>query len=94
MPVEPGAFSVHISDPLCPWNEGTYLFESSEGTFQVSKHGEAECELSIQALSALLYGTHDPETFALRGWGNPTPALQQRMRQMFPPLLPDLHERF
>jgi predicted acetyltransferase len=92
--VGPGSFSAHISDHQCPWNEGNYRFENAEGTLKISKSDEAECELSIQALSTLIFGTHDPEIFAFRDWGNPTLALQERLRLMFPPQLPYLHERF
>jgi hypothetical protein len=45
-------------------------------------------------LTALVYGTHDPDDFAIRGWGDPSPAVQAAMRGVFPPLVPHLHERF
>jgi hypothetical protein len=56
--------------------------------------GDADCNLTIQALAALVYGTHDPEDFAIRGWGNPSPEVQAVMREMFPPMQPHLHEYF
>jgi predicted acetyltransferase len=90
----PGAFSAQITDPQCPWNEGSYRFATIDGTLQVQPTQEAECHLTIQGLTALVYGTHDPETFAIRGWGNPTPELQDTMRAIFPPMLPYLHEAF
>jgi predicted acetyltransferase len=94
MPVGPGRFSARIVDPLCPWNEGLWRFESSDGALQVMRADEADCDLSIQALTALVYGTHDPDDFAIRGWGNPSPAAQAIMRAMFPPMTPYLHEYF
>ncbi len=92
MGVGEGSFTAQISDPLCPWNEGVWQFESANGVLAVSKGGSAECELNINALSALFYGTHDPGDFALRDWGNPTQELRSTMRRMFPAKLPYLHE--
>jgi len=92
MGVGEGSFTAQLSDPLCPWNEGVWQFESANGVLAVSKGGSAECELNINALSALFYGTHDPGDFALRDWGNPTQELRSTMRRMFPAKLPYLHE--
>ncbi|GHO57382.1 GNAT family N-acetyltransferase [Ktedonobacter robiniae] len=89
-----GEFSAHISDPICPWNNDTYHFACLDGTLQVSITTLADCQLTIQGLTALVYGTHDPETFALREWGDPSPELQARMRAMFPPQLPYLYSRY
>jgi hypothetical protein len=61
---------------------------------QVTRADEADCILSIQALTALVYGTHDPDDFAIRGWGNLSPAVQAIMRAMFHPMTSYLHEYF
>lgn len=89
-----GSFSARITDPLCPFNEGQWKFEAMGGRLQVSKAVEADCELTIQGLTALVFGTHDPQDFPLRGWGNPTPEIQVMMRAMFTRLTPYLHEYF
>lgn len=89
-----GSFSAHITDPICPFNEGKWRFESVDGRLQVSKTEDADCELTIQGLTALIFGTHNPQDFPLRGWGNPNMKIQARMRQMFPPRTPFLHENF
>jgi predicted acetyltransferase len=94
MQVGPGRFSFRLSDPLCPWNQGDWEFRSIDGALQVGPTEGADCDLSIQGLSALVYGTHDPADFAIRGWGKPTPELQMTMRGMFPPKLPFIHEFF
>ncbi|QBD80358.1 GNAT family N-acetyltransferase [Ktedonosporobacter rubrisoli] len=94
MQVGTGSFATRVVDPHCPWNEDCYRFESQDGLLQVSRCAEADCTLSIQAISALIYGTHDPESFAIRGWGNPSAELQSTLRSMFPPLLPYLYETF
>ncbi len=90
----PGQFSAYVNDVQCPWNSGSYRFETVDGLLHISQSSKTDCHLSIQALSALVYGTHDPETFALREWGNPTPEIQASMRSMFPSALPYLYETF
>jgi predicted acetyltransferase len=94
MQTGPGRVAVRIDDPLCPWNEGAWQLETAGGALQVARAREADCNLSIQGLSALIYGTHDPGDFAIRGWGNPPAAVQARLRAMFPPRVPFLHEYF
>jgi hypothetical protein len=102
MAVGPGCFTAHISDPLCPWNEGAWRFESANGESansvlrveRVAAGEPSDCRLTIQGLTGLVYGTHDPGDFAIRGWGDPAPAVQAMMRAMFPAMIPHLHERF
>lgn len=94
MQTGPGRFTARISDPLCAWNEGCFAFETVEGVLHVSPADEADCDLGIQALSALVFGTHDPGDLVYRGWGNPSPETQAVMRVMFPRKLPYLHEGF
>jgi len=94
MNVGKGSFSAQVIDPLCPWNEGAWKFESSSGKLQVKKTLKAECQLTVQGLTALIAGSHDPQDFPLRGWGNPNPALQSTMREMFPGMSPFIHENF
>ncbi len=89
-----GRFTARISDPLCPWNDGAWQFEGADGALQVTHGGQPDCDLTIQGLTALVYGTHDPDNFAIRGWGDPSPAVQAAMRGVFPPMVPYLHERF
>jgi predicted acetyltransferase len=89
-----GSFSFQLSDPQCPWNQGIWEFESIGGLLQVRAGKRADCDLSIQGLSALVYGTHDPGDFRLRGWGNPSNEVQATMRAMFPARLPHIHEFF
>jgi hypothetical protein len=89
-----GRFSAKVIDPLCPWNEGRWQFKSSGGSLHVAKSSKADCELTIQGLSALIAGTRDPQDFPLRRWGNPEVKTQAIMREMFPRLIPFLHENF
>lgn len=94
MQVGPGCFTAHITDPICPWNEGVWRFEAHNGVLQVGQGDLPDCDLDIQGVTALVYGTHDPDDFTLRGWGNPPPDVQTAMRAIFPRLVPHLHERF
>ena len=91
----PGEFTARIEDPFCPWNQGAWHFAAQDGLLHVRPaQGAPECTLTIQALSTLIYGTHDPADFRWRGWGNPAPELQVVLRTMFPPRLPYVHEMF
>ncbi len=94
MQVGEGAFSAHISDPICPWNEAGWHFEGSGGRLQVSRSTQVDCELTIQGLSSLILGVHDPQDFNYRGWGNPDRTIQSSMQRMFPKMCPFMHEMF
>jgi predicted acetyltransferase len=94
MSVGKGTFSAKIIDPLCPWNEGVWEFESIDGCLQVMKATKSDCELTIQALTALIAGTRNPQDFPILGWGNPNHELQTVLRNLFPAVRPYLHENF
>jgi predicted acetyltransferase len=89
-----GSFTAVIDDPLCDWNEKAFSFSSDNGRLVVEQVGRASSSLRIQALSALVYGTHDPADFNVLGWGDPSPDLQAEMRRMFSRKRPYLHEKF
>lgn len=94
LPVGPASFAAHVTDPLCPWNEGPWQFEALDGRLAVRRSASAPCRLGIQGLSALVYGTNDPGDFAWRGWGDPQPPVQAAMRALFPRQQPYLCEYF
>ena len=94
MQVGPGSFSARISDPFCPWNEGSWKFYEAAGMLHITPSNEADCELTIQGLSALVYGVADPADFAIRDWGSPSASLQVILRSMFSVRLPYLHEYY
>jgi predicted acetyltransferase len=89
-----GVFSARVIDPLCPWNEGPWHFEGRDGNLAVSKTSQADCELTIQGLSALVAGTRVPQDLPLRGWGNPDSKTQAAMEETFPRMTPFMHENF
>jgi len=94
MNVGGGRFSARIIDPLCPWNEGSWHFESCDGKLKASKTSTADCELTIQGLTALIAGTHDPQDIPLHGWGDLNPAIRLILCEMFPRMHPFMHESF
>jgi predicted acetyltransferase len=94
MQVGKGSFSAKIIDPVCPWNEGAWHFESVGGSLVISRSRDTDLELTIQGLSALVSGIPDPQDFSLRGWGNPDPHQITSLRAMFPPMRPFMHEIF
>jgi predicted acetyltransferase len=94
MNVGKGSFNAKVVDPLCPWNEGIWRFESEDGNLQVSKASKANCELTIQGLSALIAGTRAPADFPLIGWGANDATIQSVQRTMFPAERPYMHENF
>jgi predicted acetyltransferase len=94
MPVGEGSFSARIIDPLCPWNDGVWEFTSKQGSLEVTESQFAACELTIQGLTSLIIGVHDPQDFSLRGWGNPGEGTQAVLSKMFPRMNPYMHEYF
>jgi predicted acetyltransferase len=85
-----GEINVRIADPSAPWNEGVWQLRSNNGLLSIEPGDQAECELSIHGLTALIYGVYDPREFQYRGWGNPTEAQSARLLALFPPKTPFL----
>ena len=94
MPVGEGSFTVSVSDPLCPWNEGNWSFEGRAGELVVLPAAAADCSLTIQGLTSLVFGCRHPGEFSFHGWGDPAPDVQARMLAVFPPAQPYMHEQF
>ena len=94
LPVGDGQFSVEISDPTCPWNEGIWQFSSQGGKLSVTKTNTSDCTLGIQAISALVYGNIPPKDYRYRSWGEVPAEVQSQMTSLFPPARPHLHEYF
>lgn len=88
MQTGPGKFTASISDPQCPWNNGTWAFETVDGVLRVERASTTDCELTIQGLSALVFGVVDPADFAFWGWGDPAAETQAAMRTVFPAMKP------
>jgi predicted acetyltransferase len=92
---EADGFTAYLTDALCPWNEGRWRFEAVDGRLRVSRTDEAHCELTIQGLTGLVFGTHSAADFAFRGWGQPALPVQEAIHALFAPAPPPyLHETF
>jgi predicted acetyltransferase len=94
LPAGDGKFSVLIHDPACPWNEGGWRIEGRNGRLHVVRDELATEGLSIQGLTALIYGSHDPRDFFSRGWGQLSSRSLQEASRMFPLADPFLDEVF
>ena len=91
IPTGNGSFTATISDDYCPWNNGTYRFETVDNVLIVSPAATADCDLTIEGLSALIFGGYDVGDLVYRGWGNPSRDVQKIMKTMFPIAYPFLH---
>jgi predicted acetyltransferase len=90
-----GQVTLQITDPHLEWNNGVFTLSGSGGLFAIEKTDSTpDCTLSIQALSALVYGAQSPDDFVFRAWGDPPPAISQRLAEMFPLAFPHVHEEF
>lgn len=94
LPAGPGRICVRLHDPFCPWNEGVWTLQSSEGNLEIKAGGSHQCDLTIQGLSALVYGTHDPADFPSLGWGELAADATRVLGTMFDRRVPFLHEMF
>ncbi len=80
--------TLEITDPNCPWNNGTYSLQSEKGRLHLTKSsGHPEVKATIQALSALVYGTQlveelefQEELSVTEEWARHT------LQRWFPPL--------
>lgn len=96
MEVGDGQFIAKIQDDMCPWNNGIYSFSARDGKLLVREmRSLPDCTLTIQGLSALIFGAHNPEDFVWRGWGQHIGESTLRaMTALFPHALPHMHEAY
>jgi len=94
LPVGNGVFRAKIQDDQCEWNNGTFEFRAENGLLVVEPIDTADCELTIQGLSAVVFGTHDIGSLQWRGWGNPSSVIQSKIEGVFPQISPYIHSRF
>ncbi len=89
-----GKISIKITDEQCEWNNAIFNFESKEGKLLVSTASEFDCELSIQGLSAIIYGCYNLDDFEIKGWGKLSEEAKIKIKKFFPPVFPYLHADF
>ncbi len=90
----PGDLKLRINDTICPWNQAAWRLATVDGSLQVTQAETAQGEISIQGLTALVYGVCDAAELEARGWGTLDEDSQATLQSMFPLLCPYLHERF
>lgn len=91
-----GEVTLRLRDPAAPWNEGVFTFRGEGGTLRVdpAPGRPAAGDISITALSALVFTGNDPDEFIPRGWGTVEPRARDALRSLFPPADAYLHEDF
>lgn len=94
IPVGDGTITLDVDDPFCNWNTGTFTLSAVDGALNVTGGSDADCKLTIQGLSALVYGSHDLHDFQWRGWGTLSSDHMTTLSTMFPPASPFLLASF
>ena len=94
IPCDGGEINIKLIDPDCDWNNGYWHLFSMNGQLNISKAEKADCTLTIQGLSGLIYGVYRPDEISLRGWGEMDPKSEKILERMFPPMTPFLHAMY
>lgn len=89
-----GEFNAKINDPLCEWNNSSFYFNTHNGILHVTESDEAECELDITGLSALVYGVQSAEVLKVRGWTDADETTREAMNTVFPQEVAYVYETF
>ena len=89
-----GNVSFRVVDEQCNWNNDVFRFESKDGILEVSKGGEYDCEITIQGLSAIIYGCYNLDDFQFKNWGTIPEKTKNKIEALFPKLTPYLHADF
>ncbi|MFW9911869.1 MAG: enhanced intracellular survival protein Eis [Candidatus Thorarchaeota archaeon] len=65
-----GQLTFRVTDPLCEWNSQTFWVDASGGNMKVEPIGDAETDttLTIEGISALLYGTLNVSDLVPYSW--------------------------
>ena len=79
-----GAITIEVVDDYAPWNNGVFTFRSNAGKLEVESGDSAETSLSINGLSSLIYGLHDPLEFNYLGYGEVSEEHAAKLRALFP----------
>lgn len=84
-----GEFTFTLKDTHCSWNDGTYVLRSDGERLQIEPTSMTPTlKLTIEGLSALIYGTNTTDTLEFQGW---IKGLDDQTRMLlqhwFPPVL-------
>ena len=97
MKVGKGEIVVQVDDPLLEQNNGTFRLFEDEGILKVEEinhTGGAEIILSIQGLTALVYGCYEMEEIEEKKWGKIPRNMYTQLRDFFSKQLPYVYESF
>ncbi|MHA1667024.1 MAG: GNAT family N-acetyltransferase [Candidatus Heimdallarchaeaceae archaeon] len=86
--------AIKVLDEHCKWNNDTFLFKGYHGKLIVSRTTNFDCTLSIQGLSALVYGCYNLEDFDFKNWGSLSEENKKSLEKLFPKKHPYLHVDF
>jgi predicted acetyltransferase len=99
--VSKGKIQLQIADEQCPWNNKIWIFECQDGKLVVEDNQPEPSErnsdlalVTIQGLSALVYGCYDEEVLKIRSWIKATTVDFQTLITMFPKKDPFMNEDF
>jgi predicted acetyltransferase len=92
--VSEGSISVKVTDDDCEWNNGIFNFSSNEGKLEISKTEKYDIELTIQGLSAIVYGCYNLDDFEYKGWGKISEVNKTKIEALFPKMSPFLYADF
>lgn len=61
--------TIQVSDPNCKWNNGLFTIQSKDNRLKVRKgSGTPNVKMTIEGISALVYGTLPVEELEFKGW--------------------------
>lgn len=80
--------TIELTDANCPWNNGIFSLQSEKGRLRLTKSsGHPVVTATIQALSALVYGTHPIEELEFQAELSITEEwARHALQRWFPPL--------
>lgn len=94
IPCGEGEINIKLIDPDCDWNNGYWRLFSINDQLNISKAVKADCTLTIQGLTSLIYGVYRPDEISLRGWGEMDRKSEKILDRMFAPVSPFLHAMY
>ena len=91
---EEGKVKMKITDPICEWNNKTVEITNKEGKLTVEETTEEEIEMTIEGLTALVYGVMPIEEIEYNSWMNGGEKAREKLREWFPRKDPWMVEDF
>ncbi len=90
---EEGTVKIKITDPICEWNNKKLKITTSEGKLKVEETTEEEIEMTIEGLTALVYGVMPIEEIEYCSWMKGEKG-KETLREWFPRKDPWMREDF